>query len=99
MVLVPSLTVIVPLSGIPRVRSDVLALSSTVPVPVAGVGEEAVEELGAVDELAELDAVDEPGEFEDVPLPDEESVLPDWDCCSALWIAAVSALLTRLSAV
>ncbi len=35
-VLVPSLTVIVPFLGIPRVRSAVFADSGTVPVPVAG---------------------------------------------------------------
>ena len=34
--MVPSLTVIVPFSGIPRVKSDVFAESGTVPVPVAG---------------------------------------------------------------
>lgn len=35
-VLVPSLTVIVPFWGIPSVNSEVLAESGTVPVPVAG---------------------------------------------------------------
>ncbi len=36
-VLVPSLTVIVPVAGIPSVSSDVPVVSGTVPVPVAGV--------------------------------------------------------------
>lgn len=42
-VLVPSLTVILPPAGIPRVMSEVLVESGTVPVPIAG--EPTLEEL------------------------------------------------------
>ena len=39
-VLVPSLTVIVPFGGMPRVRSEVPRVTGTVPVPVAGEPDE-----------------------------------------------------------
>lgn len=85
--LVPSLTVIVPRGGIPRVRSEVVAESGTVPVPVAGAGPEEREEP----EELELDEDDDDG--------DDDVELPDWACCNALCIAAVRAVLTRSSAV
>lgn len=44
MVLVPSLTVIVPFGGILRVDSKVLVVSGTFPVAVAGAGPEGLEE-------------------------------------------------------
>lgn len=90
-VLVPSLTVTVPLAGIPSVNSDVLAVSGTVPVPLAAAGEEL--EFAAPEELAE-DEEEEPVE----PLDDDDDEAPDSDC-SALWTAADSALLTRFKAV
>ncbi len=51
-VLVPSLTVMVPFGGIPRVNSDVLAVRGTVPVPVAGDPEA---EEGALEPLDDDD--------------------------------------------
>ena len=89
--MVPSLTVKVPDGPIPRLASVVLAITNTVPVPVAGplkesVGVKAVkepDEVGAVklDEVDELEEVP----LDDVPLDDEDdeppsrldSVLPD----------------------
>jgi hypothetical protein len=58
-----------------------------VPVPVAGAGGVT---SGGVETLDVLAADDEAVESDDV--------LP-FCCCSALWIAAVSAVLVRLSAV
>jgi hypothetical protein len=57
-VLVPSLTVITPWAGIPRLDSGVLVVSGTVPVPLAREleGLEAVEELDALEPLDEDDA-------------------------------------------
>lgn len=82
--LVPSLTVIVPLGGIPRVRSEVVADSGTVPSPVAGAGPEELEDPEAL----EVDEDDD----------DDEVELPDCDCCRTLCMAAVSAVLTRSNA-
>jgi hypothetical protein len=96
-VLVPSPTVIVPVARIPKVTRDVLALNSTLPVPVAGVG-------------AEVDEDDEPDVADELELPDDDDE-PElvWDELvlleppliesSALCTADVSWELTRLSAV
>ncbi len=56
-VLVPSLTMIVPWAGIPRLDSEVLVVSGTVPVPLAREleGLEALEELDALEPLDEDD--------------------------------------------
>jgi len=85
-VLVPSLTVIVPFWGIPRVNSEVFVASGTVPVPVAGEGLEELEEP----EL-EADALEALAAADDVELPE----LPEIALCSA----AESAVLTRFKAV
>jgi hypothetical protein len=89
---VPSLTVIALFGGIRRVDSGVLAVSGTVPIPVAS---EPADEDPDEDEdddplVEELDELEEP---EDDPVE-----LADWVCCSSLWIAAVSALLVRVNA-
>jgi hypothetical protein len=101
-VLVPSLTVIVPVGTIPKVRRDVAAVNGTLPVPVAGVGAG-----GGVD--AEPDVADEPElpddeedelELESEPVGDELVLLePPLMLASALCTADVSWVLTRLSAV
>src|SRR5580704_5611250 len=87
-VLVPSLTVMAPFGGMPSVNSDVPVVSGTVPVPIAGVATAGVEGVDGL-ELDDATALDE-------PVDDE---LPVWVCCNSLWIAAVSAVLVRLSAV
>src|SRR5580658_1681471 len=87
-VLVPSLTVMTPFGGMPSVNSDVPAVSGTVPVPIAGV---------ATAGAAGADALDPDDDVELEELVGDE--LPDWVCCNSLWIAAVSAVLVRLSAV
>jgi hypothetical protein len=93
-VLVPSLTVIAPSAGIPRVNSEVLAMSGTVPVPVAGEPEEP-EEPEELEELEELE-LEEEDAFESL---DDDAVelpaLPEIALCSA----AESAVLTRFKAV
>lgn len=94
----PSLTVIALFGGIRRVDSGVLAVSGTVPIPVASEPAEFEEP----DELEEPDGPEDPeedGEDDPVELAEEDAVEPpDWDCCNALWMAAVSALLVRVNA-
>jgi hypothetical protein len=99
-VLVPSLTVIVPVGTIPKVRRDVPAVNGTVPVPVAGVGVEA----GADAEPDVADELELPDDEEDDEVDDElelEPVLlePPLMLASALCTAEVSWVLTRSSAV
>ena len=98
-VLVPSLTVMLPSAGIPRVKSEVAGVSGTVPVPVAAEPVEAeLAELEEVEELDELDVEDvEDGDAVD-PLDDDVVELPETDW-SALCTAAVSSVLTRFRAV
>jgi len=106
-VLVPSLTVIVLLPGIPRVNKDVLGDNGTVPVPVAGEAEtlDELEELGEAEGLEEFDELEELDELDEVELDDDEDAVERLDdevpCtdCSALCTAAVSWLLTRSKAV
>jgi hypothetical protein len=87
---VPSLTVKLPLVKKPRPNSDVPLVSGTVPVPVAAAATTGAAAL----EAAELDEDDEP-----VALVDEDAVgLADVGF-SAPCTAAVSAVLTRSSAV
>jgi hypothetical protein len=93
-VLVPSLTLIVPFARIPRVSSVVLVKSGAVPVPVAG-------ELGGVGELEEpevLELDEDAAAFVELLDDDEVDALPvmPW---SAFCTAADSALLTRFKAV
>jgi len=88
-VFVPSLNVNVAPLRTPSVKSDVVRETGTVPVPVAGVGFVAV--LEAL--LEELDVDEEASVV--VESEDDEPVSD----VSALWIAAVSALLVRVSAV
>ena len=97
-VLLPAPKMIWPLVRIPRVNSEVLFISGAVPVPVAGAGA-GVEELGPVDEF-ELEDADEPVEPVAADLLEAEVplALPELPC-STFWIAAVSWLLTRVSAV
>jgi hypothetical protein len=102
-VLVPSLTVIVPVGTIPKVRRDVPAVNGTLPVPVAGVGVEADDEPDVADEL-ELpdDEEDDKDELELVSEPVEDELVlfePPLMLASALCTAEVSWVLTRLSAV
>jgi hypothetical protein len=89
--LVPSLTVIVPLARIPSVKSDVLVLSGTVPVPLAGV----------VIVGDELELVDEPVLLDEDVLLVEEPVLlePPLSEFNASCTAEVSWELVRLRAV
>lgn len=87
--LVPSLTVIVPFGGIPRVSSGVFNVSGTVPVPVAGTG---LDEFERPAELEELELEDEGGDADAVGLLLE-------DDRSSLCMAAVSWVLTRVNAV
>lgn len=97
-VLVPSLTVTEPFAGIPRVNSEVLGVSGTVPVPTAGEPDvlEELEEFETAEELEELEDVDPEDDEDAVEALDDE--LPCTDC-SALCTAAVSWLLTRFKAV
>jgi hypothetical protein len=109
-VLVPSLTVNVSVATMPRVSSEVLAVSGAVPVPIAGAPVVLVE-LDVPDEL-ELEDPEEddesPDDDEVVPLESLELVellesvelpeLPSIDA-RADCTAAVSWLLTRLRAV
>lgn len=105
--MVPSLTVIVPVGTIPKVRRDVPAVNGTVPVPLAGVGAEAGadDEPDVADELELPDAeaddeVDDELELE-LELVEDELVLlePPLMLASALCTADVSWVLTRSSAV
>ena len=88
------MTVIAPLARIPRVYRDVLAVSGTVPVPIAGAPV-VEDELELPDELALLDDEDV------LELLVDELVLLDPPLMesSALCTADVSCELTRLSAV
>jgi hypothetical protein len=97
-VLVPSLTVIVPFAMIPSVNNEVLAVSGTVPVPTAGVARVAV--AGELDVPEELELVDEEEEDEDEVLDDELPVLlePPLMDARALCTAAVSWVFTRFKA-
>jgi len=108
--LVPSLTVIVPVGTIPKVRRDVLALNGALPVPVAGVGVAggADAEPDVADELELPDDEDDDDEDEDddeldvesEPVRDELVLLePPLMLASALCTAEVSWVLTRSSAV
>lgn len=88
----PSLTVIALFGGIRSVDSGVLAVSGTVPVPVAS-------EPAVVEEPDELEELEDPEDDDPVELVEEDEVEPpDCACCSSLWIAAVSALLVRVNA-
>jgi len=90
-VLVPSLTEIFPPARIPRVNSDVVAVSGAVPVPIAGEGAEEPAEFELEDDADEPVELLDAAEVELPALP----VVP-W---STFWIAAVSWELTRSSAV
>jgi len=97
-VLVPSLTVIVPFARIPSVNSEALAVSGAVPVPTAGepkVTEER-EEPEAVEPEDEDEEAVEPPDDDDVPPALLEPPEPP---CKALCTADVSWLLTRFRAV
>lgn len=88
----PSATVIVPFAMIPSVTSDVLAVSGTVPVAIAGAATVAAE-LGVEDEEEEDDdADDDDDEVEDELLDDEVPVVlePPLMEVSAFCTAAVS---------
>jgi hypothetical protein len=101
-VLVPSLTVIVPVGTIPKVRRDVPAVNGTLPVPVAGVGvgAGADAEPDVADELELPDDEEDELELESEPVGDELVLLePPLMLTSALCTADVSWVLTRLSAV
>ncbi len=74
----------VPPARIPRVESGVLVVNGTVPVPVAGVGVEGVDDGLAAEVVVAVDDVDD----------DEEP-----DGLSAACTAAVSSVLTRCNAV
>ncbi len=90
--MVPSLTVIALFGGIPSVDSGVVAVSGTVPVPVASAPAD-------VEEPDELEELEDAEDDDSVELAEEDEVeLPDCTCCSSLWIAAVSALLVRVNA-
>lgn len=92
----PSLTVIALLGGIRSVDSGVLKVRGTVPVPVARepADDEEPDEFEELDEAEELEDVED-----DDPVELAEEFEPaDWVCCSALWIAAVSAVLVRANA-
>ncbi len=98
-VLVPSLTVIVPFAMMPSVNSEVLAVSGTVPVPIAGAAR-----VGAVlDVPDELELGEEEDDDADEVLDDEvvSPVLlePPLMEASALCTAAVSWVFTRFRAV
>jgi len=103
---VPSLTVIALFGGIRSVDSGVLAVSGTVPVPVASapVDVEETDGLEGPEEDEDEDGDDDEDEDEDededaVELVEEDDVaLADWVCCRALWRAAVSALLVFVNA-
>lgn len=89
----PVPTVIVPPGRIPSVASEVLVVSGTVPVPVAGEPEPVAVPAGEAVE-PELDV-----ELDDVPLdPAGDEELPDEDC-NTCWTIAEIWLLTRLRAV
>ena len=73
----PSLTLIVPFGGIRSVDSGVLVVSGTVPVPVARLGAELLEEVEALDEPDVPDEEDD----DELELPDDDEVeLPVVDC-------------------
>lgn len=85
-VLVPSSMLKVPPGRMPRLESVVLVVSGTVPVPVAGVGDE-VEEADVDDDADALESLD------------EDELLELSEVPSACWTNAEIWLLTRLSAV
>ena len=91
--MVPSLTVKAVFGGIRRVDSGVLAVSGTVPTPVAS---EPAEEGPDEDEEEpdELDDLEEDEDDDPVELAEDEEPA-DWLCCSAFWMAAVRAVLVR----
>ncbi len=97
-VLVPSLTLMVPVVGIPRVNSEVLVVSGIAPVPVAGEPKkwEEVKKPDGLEEPEELELEEDDDEDALEPLDDDE--LPDEDC-SALCTAVDSSVLTRFNAV
>ncbi len=74
-VLVPSLTLIVPVAGIPSVNSEVLLASGTVPVPVAG-------------SLEKLEEAEKFAEREELELEEDEAELPElaFFCRAAIWL-------------
>jgi hypothetical protein len=98
-VLVPSLTVIVPFAMMPSVNSEVLAVSGTVPVPIAG----AARVGAALDVPDEFELGEEEEDDADEVLDDEvvSPVLlePPLMDASALCTAAVSWVFTRFRAV
>ena len=99
----PSLTVIALFGGIPSVDSGVLAVSGTVPIPVAS---EPADEDPDEDEdddplVEEPDELEEPVDDEEDPveLVEEDDVeLAACVCCNAFWIPAVRAELARVNA-
>jgi len=99
---VPSLTVIALFGGIPSVDSGVLAVSGTVPIPVASApaDEEPDEEEDDDPDVEVPDELEALVEDDDDPveLGEDDVELADWVCCRALWRAAVSAVLARVNA-
>ena len=81
----PSATVIVPFAMIPSVTSDVLAVSGTVPVAIAGAVTAAAE-LGVEDEEEEDDEVEDELLDDEVPVVLEPPLME----VSAFCTAAVS---------
>ena len=69
--MVPSPTVIAPFCGMPRVNSEVLRASGTVPVPVAGAAAELEEPVALLDpEPDDADAAVEPADDDEPPEAD-----------------------------